>query len=107
MALIAFACWSYVNDFRNWPWTRTTGITRGTVHGIPIGAPKETIEAIVAARVTSGRFSSVEPLRAAERLPESDDWFVGLSSCNCWLELHFEENTLRSVSARQYSGPTE
>jgi len=106
-AMIGFFYYSVANGFSNWPWTRTTKFTSGTVYGIRIGDPKEQVSAAVAIGLKAGRFSSVEPLRPEDELPESNEWHVGLTSCNCWLELQFKDNRLRSVLSRRYDGPTE
>lgn len=105
--LAVFAVYSYANAFRNWPWTLSREVTKDDPSGIAVGARKTEVLAAVRNGLRNGTLSSLEPLRPGVAIPQTDSWFVGISACNCWLELHFSKDRLTRIRQRRYIGPTE
>jgi hypothetical protein len=105
--LAVFVVYSYANAFRNWPWTLSSVVTKDDRSGIAVGARKTEVLAAVRSGLQNGRLSSLEPLRSGAAIPQTDSWFVGISACNCWLELHFSDDRLARIRHRRYIGPTE
>jgi len=125
VTLIAFGVYSSAVTFENWPWTVRSDATDESIAGFVAGSDKAAVlDQAIAGRKAglirgmmpagqppgggderlSGSDLSTDDL---ERFVAYDQWVVGLTDADKYLDLRFSDDRLATITLREYRGPHE